>query len=557
MNFFQKIVKKLAQQVFKPVPLGLLYTTLQCISREISGDCPWDNGTECDRWRKDTDEYVGLAPGLGYLSEPYISNWQSGGCRNSLCPGYLYPTGLISYTSRAPTLIGTILASSFDNVFDYSSFRQYSSLIDPITGLRIDEVSVGTYGAKIKINFDVSGRNVHIGDKWTIACTASTGVVGNPIADAANSGTYGVVESIGIYTGKFDTVYTVTITDFWGYNQDYNNALLQICLLTATDYWLDYWGSYFGIPRILLFAGYESDDVYRARIMKEITLPRTTKAVLLQLSKDYLGSDKTTITEYEYPAAPGWDAQNSNGLMPYEFYVNMPYQDRPSSLFVKAGTTNFLIAGSKCYSFDVATSVFTPLNSVGLGSIFPAVPETGDAFLIGNTCPFSGIESILSVHGTTGGDFEFEYWNGSTWVVFIPNDLTSAFSSDGSIHWSIYNNWDDWVLDDNKIDNIPNSGTNLYWIRIRIVTPPAPYTNLPVATSTSIIYAGATCRGHYCGSWATYDPTKRDIIDTLPIYENNCYVYDTSVFANQGQYSGLQQIIDRNKAAGTICIINV
>jgi hypothetical protein len=545
VNFLQKLIKKLAQQVFNPVSPGILYTILQCITREISGDCPWDNGDECGRWKKESS-------GID-TSEVYTSYWKSGGCRNFLCPGYTYPTGLISYTSRAPTITGSILASSFDNVFDYSSFRQYSSILDSVTGLRSDEVPVGTYGAKIKINFDVPFRNVKIGDKWTISCTALTGLVGLAVADASNEGTYGIVQTSGIYTGKYDTVYTVEITDFWGYSQNYNNALLQISLLTATGYWLNYWGSYFGIPRLLLFSGYETDDIYRARIIKEITLARTTKAVLLDLAKDYLGSDDVTITEYEYadPGPPGWDEQDITGLMPFEFYINLPYQERPSSLFVKAGS-NFLVAGSSCYSFDVGTGVFTSLTAVGLGSFFPAVPVVGDAFLIGSIYKFSGVEINLSAMSSNGVTIVFEYWNGtntpgSEWTTLTVTDTTGGpvnpFTADGRVNWVVS---DTWKQGDNVATHIPNTGTSMYWIRCRI-SAGAPAV-VPVSDTVDIVYAGATCRGHYIGAIGTYNDALRD--------KNNCYIYELGVFANQGQYTGLQQIIDRNKAAGTICIIN-
>ena len=69
-NFLQKLIKNLSQDVFRPVPTGLLYTMLQAVEREIAGICPWDTGDEC---------YLG-----------YTSFW-SPSCRNVQCPGYKNP----------------------------------------------------------------------------------------------------------------------------------------------------------------------------------------------------------------------------------------------------------------------------------------------------------------------------------------------------------------------------------------------------------------------------------------------------------------------------------
>lgn len=342
INFLQRLIRSLAPSVFRPVPTGVLYVMLQSISREISGICPWDTGESC--WKN------------------YTSNW-SLNCRNILCSGYRHPIGLIAYTSRSAT------TSSIDNRFDYSSFRKLS--VAPGG----DWIPVGTLGAEVLFDFgDVTdaggfgagffgarywgdnsytstGIDVHIGDKWYIACHASstvigtdgknyicrlahtssaadrpifganwalywkiggsdgdpwqsgvsydvTSVIGPPVPDGANEGIYNALYSGGTYTGDHDTIYTVELIDFWGYVQNYEDALLQINLSTCTDEWLDFWGDYFGLDRLLLIGGYEVDSAYRERILKEITRAKGTKAVLLDEAKTYFGSDLVTITEY-------------------------------------------------------------------------------------------------------------------------------------------------------------------------------------------------------------------------------------------------------------------
>ena len=285
INFLQRMIRSFAPSVFRPVPTGVLYVILQSISREISGICPWDNGESCD---KHMDQYWSL------------------NCRNILCPlsgfvGYRHPVGLIGYTSRSSE------TSSIDNRFDYSSFRYRS--VAPGG----DWIPVGTLGAEVLFDFgDVSddggfgwyyfgarywgdnsyataGHDVHIGDKWYVTVHADTGVVDPPVADGGNQGGYNAVFARGTYTGTHDTIYTIELIDFWGYMQNYEDALLQINLSTCTDVWLDFWGSYFGLGRLLLIDGYEADDVYRERILKEITRAKGTRAVLLEEAIRYFG----------------------------------------------------------------------------------------------------------------------------------------------------------------------------------------------------------------------------------------------------------------------------
>jgi len=339
-NFLQKLVKTLAPNIFRPVPTGVLYVMLQSISREISGICPWDTGESC------------------YLNH---SQYWSVNCRNMLCPGYRHPLGLIAYTSRSST------ASSVDNRFDYSSFK-YLSVTS--TG---DWLPVGTLGAEVLFDFgdisdvggfgsgyfgtrywgdnsySASGIDVHIGDKWYIDCHVDTGAglptdgaVDAPYPDGSNLGHYNAMGARGTYTGDHNTTYTIELIDFWGYEQNYENALLQINLSTCTDEWLDFWGAYFGLARLLLVGGYETDSAYRERILKEITRAKGTRAVLLEEAKTYFGSDLVTITEYANtssgpPSYIRWDGPAANGLWPWEFYINLPTQKSPSSKFVKCG----------------------------------------------------------------------------------------------------------------------------------------------------------------------------------------------------------------------------
>jgi hypothetical protein len=278
-----------------------------------------------------------------------------------LCPQYRHPIGLIAYTSRSSA------TSSVDNRFDYSSLK---SLSVSSSG---DWLPVGTLGAETLFDwgdatdvggfgsgyfgtrywgdnsYTATGVDVHIGDKWYIDCHVDTGaglstdgLVDPPYPDASNQGSYNALYSRGTFTGDHNTTYTIELIDFWGYMQNYADALLQINLSTCTDEWLDFWGAYFGLARLLLVGGYETDSAYRVRILKEITRAKGTKPVLLEEAKSYFGSDLVTITEY-HKTGSYWDGpvttpgDPAKGLWPWEFYINLPTQKSPSSKFVKCG----------------------------------------------------------------------------------------------------------------------------------------------------------------------------------------------------------------------------
>lgn len=116
------------------------------------------------------------------------------------------------------------------------------------------------------------------------------------------------IVAFGAYTGDHTTTYTLEIIDFWGYVQNFQNALLQISLATCTDIWLDYWGEFFGLPRLLVTFGlakiYEDDETYRSRIMKEITRAKGTRAIILEEAKAYFASELVTIEEYHQTGSP-------------------------------------------------------------------------------------------------------------------------------------------------------------------------------------------------------------------------------------------------------------
>lgn len=63
-----------------------------------------------------------------------------------------------------------------------------------------------------------------------------------------------------------------------------NAAKLDMCLSTATDDWLDYWGNLFGVPRYQD----EKDDPYRLRIIEEIIAPKNTIEGIQRATSRYI-----------------------------------------------------------------------------------------------------------------------------------------------------------------------------------------------------------------------------------------------------------------------------
>jgi hypothetical protein len=586
-NFLQRLINRLAPEVFRPIPEGLLYVFLQSISREVSGICPWDEGAQCQKG--------------------FTGYWSSS-CRNILCPGYRNPVGLIGYTSDSDIL------TSIDNHFNYSSFKYLTS---------DDFVPIGTFGAEIKFDFGgysgpggygvgyygagfwgnnsvtVADSNVNIGDSWNISCVANTGVVGTAVSNPSNSGSYGPITTSGTYTGDHDTTYTVTIIDFWGYVQNFSDALGQMVLATCDGDWVDFWGEYFGLKRLYGVTGttFETDNDYRTRIMKEITRAKGTKPVLLEETQSYFKSTNVSITEYcqtpKVHATILWDGYNSGknedgssspdraGLMPYQFYINPPLQRSPSSKFVKDGT-KFIVNTVEtsptlyhCYTFVGGSGYygyghddFSALTRVGTSDpgegdyLFLPPAPADNACLFGNKSKFSGIHfEFQAGHFGLGGTYIWEIWNGNSWDTLTVSDTTDNFEQDGYVWWKIPSDATDWVADDNVTSNIPNTGTDMFWVRCNISVSPQA---VPVANRIQLLYSGSTNRGHYCATQeldlsTSHQPLTGGVIGVYSSAnrdKNNIYIYRQGSWEKPLWESGLQGIIDRLKTAGTVAIIN-
>jgi len=182
--------------------------------------------------------------------------------------------------------------------------------------------------------------------------------------------------------------------------------------------------------------------------------------------------------------------------------------------------------------------------------------------------------------GGDGGVYVWEYWTGSTWATLTVSDTTEVvgnpFAVDGFVSWEIPVSttgvYTVWPKDINVIYNIPNppDGLERYWVRCRVAVPP---TTMPEVDYVGIVYAGLTNRGNYCATddmalsalhqplsytrIGVYNPPGGTPARVPPFRDaNNIYVYGLSSWSKPDYESGLQEILDRLKTAGTVAIIN-
>jgi hypothetical protein len=323
-----------------------------------------------------------------------------------------------------------------------------------------------------------------------------------------------------------------------------------------------------------------------------------------------------------------------------------------SSLFFDGGIDELRITIDRNrypYFCDAEIAQFSP----GYGCFtFPV--NVGDALHFGAEYKFSGVRFKFITPGT-GGVYTWEYWNGVNWTAFIPyaaplapgmmTDDTKlggiSLAQDGGVYWTVPETG--WVTADNIPNNIPLTSSDLYWVRCRVTTIPAPPL-APIADQISIVHSGSTNRGHYIGtnditisgelggsrglygtaniavtttntkltdtrlvmvvnayigsviicgvktmtvtandatsftgvSWSgggnpgdgkawgivyLHQPASAPLVSiynptTTPRDRNNIYIYREGSFAKPVWETGLQDIIDRLKTAGTAAIIN-
>jgi hypothetical protein len=172
---------------------------------------------------------------------------------------------------------------------------------------------------------------------------------------------------------------------------DVTSLLSNAYFLQAKGEYLDEWGKIFGISRL---SG-EGDESYRERIIKEVTLPKQTKAGLKRIVSMYSDIAEADVVVYEphtelYPLNGGFTA-NESRIPDYKYWtwalIDIQTPDYLSDE-VKFKVENTKAAGVQViYTYVLAsvltdTSLYTP--STTTESVL-CVTDPGGAYYVTNT----------------------------------------------------------------------------------------------------------------------------------------------------------------------------
>lgn len=152
-------------------------------------------------------------------------------------------------------------------------------------------------------------------------------------------------------------------------------------------------------------------------------------------------------------------------------------------------------AGLVCYTYDASAtsgSRFTAIADLKSTNVLSG--DVGDRLYFGHVNKFWGARVEPSVAKTTES-YIMKYWNGSALITTSlmgilkddANSLGEAIMEQTSqkeyITWDRRVN-DDWVLADNQLNTVPNSGTSRYWVCIEV--PTGGFVTSPTVTELKI-----------------------------------------------------------------------
>jgi len=138
------------------------------------------------------------------------------------------------------------------------------------------------------------------------------------------------------------------------------------------------------------------------------------------------GSQKTKDTDYLLELAPISDADFMNDNSGVPIYTDIAEGGDTSGY---ANYYEYLSSTSKNFTFTMDEAATTPNN---------ATPD-GDAVYFGFHSKFYGLNIDLNTNGA-GGNGEWQYWNGSSWVdiITVNETVTNAkkLYADGAVYWN-------------------------------------------------------------------------------------------------------------------------
>lgn len=193
------------------------------------------------------------------------------------------------------------------------------------------------------------------------------------------------------------------------------------------------------------------------------------------------------------------------------------------------------------YDGDAASGTIAYTNNSAeaateAGTEFDLMDTTDDYLYLGEASTFSGIKFEFQTYGSSY-TLQLEYWDGSTWSALTANtddlsDDTSNFLGNGSISWSVPNDWDTSTV---------NSQTK-YWIRISTTSTPTTtakaYYIIPTSSVIGLLALSTNNILNENWAWCSYNgniyATIRNTGNTS--YEGDYYINSASSDANKKNF---------------------
>ena len=136
---------------------------------------------------------------------------------------------------------------------------------------------------------------------------------------------------------------------------------LEFIIGSSTGEWLDEWGSWFGVPRLLG----EKDELYRNRILAIATKPKNTAPALIEAVRTYLDEPNLNVIVYE----PYLNIRKFNIST---FSGEDKYQD---AVYQRFGVVDIIIPTK---TPGIMQNVVQPIKSAGVKVYFTRVDIIGE-----------------------------------------------------------------------------------------------------------------------------------------------------------------------------------
>lgn len=144
-------------------------------------------------------------------------------------------------------------------------------------------------------------------------------------------------------------------------SDDLNLLELELVIGSSTGEWLDEWGSWFGIPRLLN----EEDSSYRNRILAVATKPKNTVPALIEAVRTYLGNPELNVQVYE----------PHNNIMKYSVSAYSGLDKYQDNEYQRFAVVDIIVPTN---TPGVMQNIVEPVKSAGVKAYFTRMDVIGD-----------------------------------------------------------------------------------------------------------------------------------------------------------------------------------